>query len=120
MRRRSFYFVAALMFCFGVLLPGFVLFGWTRNSRDVTEMINDGLGFVNRMTQSQPLKSARNSGEHNDEDNVDHSNFGGAVKNQVLSMDQVIIFGETGMGTDSTLNDDGNNATYRRDFIRKV
>jgi hypothetical protein len=94
------------MFCFGVLLPGFVLFGWTRNARDATGILSDGLG----------VRSEALSG---DNDSVNVKEFKRPV---AKSMDQVIIFGETEFGRDSNLNGIGDtiNATSQRDFIRKV
>lgn len=123
MRRRSFYFLAVCMFCFGVLLPGFVLFGWTRNSRDVAGLLGDG--FLNPLSgsQSESLTGARNNSNSNEDRDID---MGGQLQVQRLEkpMDKVIIFGETESGRDSTPlspNSDSNiTASAQRDFIRKV
>jgi hypothetical protein len=119
MRRRSFYFLAVLMFCFGVLLPGFVLFGWTRNARDVSDMFNyEGFGGrVNKLSQPLPLTS----------DTIDASDYNlesGVTGRKWKNQSQVIIFGETEKGRDSrpiiSADGGGSNATEQRDFIRKV
>lgn len=105
------------MFCFGVLLPGFVLFGWTRNARDVTGMLGDGSGFVNPIGEAQLLTGDRNLNGSGGQD-LSGEHFNKYQHKVAAPMESVIIFGETESGRASS--SDGNNATDRRDFIRKV
>jgi len=95
------------MFSFGVLLPGFVFFGWTRSSKDIEgSMIYGPAGLVR-------LDNGTGSGSGGSD--VDFDIAGSHEGQGVLTNNNVILFGESDKGRDSDKN-----VTNMRNFVRQV
>jgi hypothetical protein len=105
--RRAVLLLGVGMFSVGVLLPGFVLFGWTRNSRELGDAVFGSLGLIggNNNGTAGPSLTA---GEIDFDD--DELGASGGSK-----WEEVIILGEGQRGRDPQQN-----VTAKRDFIKQV
>lgn len=108
LRRKKLFIVSAVLFCVGILMPGFLLFGWTRDIQSFLDSATNTITRYSRSSRSQVVNSSpyRNS--------VKFSNYYDRRNLSALdNFDKVLILGETPAGIDQNVQD-------KRDFIRQV
>jgi hypothetical protein len=110
MRRRSAVLLLGVgMFSVGVLLPGFVLFGWTRNSRELGDAVFGSLGLIGGNNNGTATAGPSLTAGEIDFDDDELGASGGS------KWEEVIILGESERGRDPQQN-----VTAKRDFIKQV